>query len=240
MKRLSQLSFPRIFASLAAIACLSWSAIETRTVMAATSGVPVLQVDASWPQPLPNKWQVGAVCGTALGPQDHIWILHRPKTLGDNQKSAAPPVIEFDSQGKVVRAWGGPGAGYEWPSQEHGLYIDYKSNVWISGVAGKDYGRILKFTTDGKFLMSIGAPLEEGEKPSNNSTTHLGRQPADMYVDPKANELYVADGDGARSVSLFSMRKQAHSNGSGAPMAISRRKARRRSMIQARQSRSRS
>ncbi len=204
MKRLSQLSFPRIFASLAAIACLSWSAIETRTVMAATSGVPVLQVDASWPQPLPNKWQVGAVCGTALGPQDHIWILHRPKTLGDNQKSAAPPVIEFDSQGKVVRAWGGPGAGYEWPSQEHGLYIDYKSNVWISGVAGKDYGRILKFTTDGKFLMSIGAPLEEGEKPSNNSTTHLGRQPADMYVDPKANELYVADGDGgAQRVIVF-------------------------------------
>jgi hypothetical protein len=164
----------------------------------------VLEVDASWPQPLPNKWRLGQVSGTALGPQDHIWILHRPKTLGDDQKSAAPPVIEFDTQGKVVRAWGGPGAGYDWPTQEHGLFVDYKTNVWISGVAGKDYGRILKFTADGKFLMAIGAPLAEGEKPSNNSTTHLGRQPADMYVDPKTDDLYVADGDGgARRLIVF-------------------------------------
>jgi hypothetical protein len=204
MIRLNQFSLPRTIASAATIGCLCWSAIGTRAVRAATSSVPVLEVDASWPQPLPNKWLVGAVCGTALGPQDHVWILHRPKTLGDDQKSAAPPVIEFDSRGKVVRAWGGPGAGYEWPSQEHGLFIDYKNNVWISGVAGKDYGRILKFTTAGKFLMSIGAPLEAGEKPSNNSTAHLGRQPADMYVDPKANELYVADGDGgAQRVIVF-------------------------------------
>jgi DNA-binding beta-propeller fold protein YncE len=171
---------------------------------AASGNAPALQLDPSWPQPLPNKWMLGAVCGTALGPHDHIWILHRPKTLGENQKSAAPPVIEFDSQGKMVRAWGGPGAGYEWPTQEHGLFIDYKGNVWVSGVAGKDYGRILKFTTDGKFLMSIGTPLDPGEKWSNNSTTHLGRQPADMFVDSKTNELYVADGDGgAQRVIVF-------------------------------------
>ena len=171
---------------------------------AGSSGVPMVEVDPSWPQPLPNKWLLGAVCGTALGPQDHIWVLHRPKSLADNQKLAAPPVIEFDTQGKVIRAWGGPGAGYEWLSSEHGLFIDSKSNVWISGVAGKDFGRILKFTADGKFLMSIGASLKPDEKPSNNSTTHLGRQPADMYVDPKADELYVADGDGgAQRVIVF-------------------------------------
>jgi DNA-binding beta-propeller fold protein YncE len=194
----------KAFASFVAMAGLVCSQAAGQTAKKSSSGVPVLEVDASWPQPLPNKWLVGAVCGTALGPQDHIWILHRPKTLGDDQKSAAPPVIEFDAQGKVVRAWGGPGAGYEWPSQEHGLFIDYKNNVWVSGVAGKDYGRILKFTIDGKFLKSIGTPLEPGDKPSNNSTTHLGRQPADMYVDPKANELYVADGDGgAQRVIVF-------------------------------------
>ena len=171
---------------------------------AASVTAPALKVDTSWPKPLPNGWLIGAVSGTALGPQDHIWVLHRPKALGDGQKSAAPPVIEFDAQGTVVRAWGGPGAGYEWPTQEHGLFVDYKNNVWVSGVAGQDYGRILKFTSDGEFLMSIGKPLEPGEKFRNTSTTHLGRQPADMFVDPRSNELYVADGDGgAQRVIVF-------------------------------------
>jgi hypothetical protein len=173
------------------------------------AGVPALEVDASWPQPLPNKWAIGQVAGIAMGPQEHVWILHRPSTLGDDEKFAAmnpptaeccvpaPPVIEFDASGKVVRAWGGPGAGYEWPKLEHGLFVDYKGNVWISGnVGGKDYGEILKFTPDGKFLMEIGKPLGPDEKSSNNSTTSMGRQPADMFVDPKTNDLYVADGDG--------------------------------------------
>ena len=182
----------------------------------ASGGVPVLQVDASWPPPLPNKWAIGQVSGIALGAQDHIWILHRPGTLGADEKFAAmnppsaeccipaPPVIEFDTHGRVVRAWGGPGAGYDWPTAEHGLFVDYKGDVWVSGVGGKDFGRILKFTADGKFLLQIGQSLPQGEKPSNNSTTVLGRQPADMYVDPKANELYVADGDGgARRLIVF-------------------------------------
>src|ERR1700676_4381452 len=181
MNHLLSVCIRKAFASFIALTGLVCSQAAGQTTNASKSGAPVLEVDASWPQPLRNKWLVGAVCGTALGPQDHIWILHRPKTLGDDQKSAAPPVIEFGAQGKVVRTWGGPGAGYEWPSQEHGLFIDYKSHVWVSGVAGKDYGRILKFTIDGKFLMSIGAPLEPDEKPSNHSTTHLGRQPADMF-----------------------------------------------------------
>jgi hypothetical protein len=147
---------------------------------------------------------LGQVSGTALGPQDHLWILHRPATLGGDRKFAAPPVVEFDTQGTVVRAWGGPGPGYDWPVQEHGLFVDYQGNVWISGVAGQDFGRILKFTAEGKFLLQIGATLEPGEKPSNRSTTHLGRQPADIYVDPRTNDLYVADGDGgARRVIVF-------------------------------------
>ena len=33
----------------------------------------------------------------------------------------APPIIEFDSDGTVVQAWGGSGEGYEWPEVEHGI-----------------------------------------------------------------------------------------------------------------------
>jgi hypothetical protein len=182
----------------------------------AADGAPALEVDASWPQPLPNKWAIGQVSGIALGPQNHVWILHRPSTLGNDEIFAAanppsadccipaPPVIEFDASGKVVRAWGGPGEGYEWPLLEHGLFVDYKGNVWISGNGGKGWGRILKFTANGTFLLSIGKPLAPDEKPSNNSTTNLGNQPADMFVDPKTDDLYLADGDGGdRRVIVF-------------------------------------
>lgn len=195
--------------SIAAMTCLVCSPVFSQSI-------PMVEVDASWPQPLPNKWAIGQVSGIALGPEDHIWILHRPGTLGDDEKFAAtnppsaeccipaPPVIEFDTQGKVIRAWGGPGIGYDWPSAEHGLFVDHKGNVWISGVGGQDFGRILKFTSEGKFLMEMGHPWPPGETASNNSTTNLGRQPADMYVDPKTNELYVADGDGgARRLIVF-------------------------------------
>jgi NHL repeat len=205
----------RTLLSAAAIACLL-GGFGGSQVCRAAGGTPSLEVDASWPQPLPNKWAIGQVAGIAVGPQDHVWILHRPSTLAKDEIFAAanppsaeccipaPPVIEMDAAGKVVRAWGGPGEGYDWPLLEHGLFVDYKRNVWISGNAGKGWGRILKFTSEGKFLFSIGAPLGPDEKPSNNSTTTLGNQPADMFVDPKTNDLYLADGDGGdRRVIVF-------------------------------------
>ena len=52
-------------------------------------------------------------------------------------------------------SWGGPGEGYEWPDSNHGIFIDYKGNVWIGGNGGPD-SHILKFTKDGKFLMQVG------------------------------------------------------------------------------------
>ncbi len=39
------------------------------------------------------------------------------------------PVIEFTPEGDAGQGWGGPGEGYEWPANEHGIYIDYKGFV---------------------------------------------------------------------------------------------------------------
>jgi DNA-binding beta-propeller fold protein YncE len=58
---------------------------------------------------------------------------------------------------------------------------------------------ILKFTQDGKFLMSIGKP---GASKGSNDTENLGL-PAKIFVDPKTNELYVADGYGNKRVIVF-------------------------------------
>jgi DNA-binding beta-propeller fold protein YncE len=166
--------------------------------MGAQQSVPTFRVDPSWPQ-VPAKWQFGQVASVSVDADDHVWILQRPGTLGAEEKSkAAPPVIEFTPEGKVARAWGGPGAGYEWPSSEHGIYVDPKGFVWIGGNGTNDH-QILKFTKDGRFVMQIG---RAGKSRGNSDTENLN-QPADTFVHTPTNELVVADGYGNRRIIVF-------------------------------------
>ncbi len=58
---------------------------------------------------------------------------------------------------------------------------------------------VLKFTQDGKFLMAIG---KAGASQGSNDTANLGL-PAKTFVDPKTNELYVADGYGNHRVIVY-------------------------------------
>ena len=97
--------------------------------------------------------------------------------------------MEFSPDGTLLSSWGGPGAGYEWPQDEHGIYVDRQDNVWLGGAGAKD-NQILKFTKQGKFLLQIG---HAGQNRGSNDTENLGA-PANMVVDETANELYVADG----------------------------------------------
>jgi DNA-binding beta-propeller fold protein YncE len=157
----------------------------------ASAGAPTFQLDAQWPKPLPNNAVVGQVAGVVADSRDHVWLLHRPASVTAGTGTAASPVIELDPQGGVVSMWGGPGAGYDWPASEHGLYVDGKGGVWISGGGeGDRSGRVIKFSREGKFLFQIG---QAGG--GTDDTKTLGRTPADMFLEPKANELYVADGE---------------------------------------------
>jgi hypothetical protein len=166
----------------------------------ATVEAPRFEVDPMWPKPLPNHWLLGSTIGVWVDEQDHVWIIHRNVgTLNANELAldkkvgecctAAPPVIEFDPAGNVVHAWGGPGPGYEWPQSNHGIHVDYKGNVWIGGNGEKD-AHLLKFTKDGKFLMQVG---KLGGNAGSNDPDNFGRV-AKIWVDPKTNEAYVADG----------------------------------------------
>jgi hypothetical protein len=176
-----------------------------------SAGVPTFQVDPFWPKPLPNNFILGELGGVYVDSQDHVWIISRPKTLTDDQKGAsltpptseccipAPPVIEFDAAGNYLQGWGGPGAGYEWPDNPHGIFVDYKGNVWMGGnTTGKD-DQILKFTNNGKFLLQIG---HAGKSRGSNDTENLNR-PTQMVVYPKTNEVFVSDGYQNRRVIVF-------------------------------------
>jgi DNA-binding beta-propeller fold protein YncE len=119
----------------------------------------------------------------------------------------APAVMQFSPKGDLLRAWGGPvdpgkcvetgidATTCQWPNTEHGIYVDHNMNVWLGGQAG---GAVLKFSRNGDFLLQIGRrqpPVRNSNDTSGGvNGTPLLAQPADLEVDPKTNELYIADG----------------------------------------------
>ena len=117
-----------------------------RTSQAGAGAVPVFQVDPLWPK-VPKQWILGQVSGVAVDARDHVWVLQRPWSLNNDEKSrnpeaecceAPPPVMEFDSAGNYIRGWGGQPSdnSYEWPMDEHGIHVDHKGNVWVSSAGG--------------------------------------------------------------------------------------------------------
>ncbi len=211
----------------AALACAPVAAQSPAAGCAACGGPvtmpPDFQVDPYWPKALPNNWIIGQVAGVAVDKRDRIWIVHRPASIAQRQLLAernppetsccvrAPAVLVFDTAGNLLRHWGGPGQGYEWPESEHGIYVDANDFVWLAGNGERDH-QILKFTMDGQFVMQIG---RAGQSRGNDDTRNLNR-PADVEVDPEARELFVADGYGNRRVIVFDSETGAYKRHWGA------------------------
>ncbi|MEP6765041.1 MAG: hypothetical protein ABJB66_12050 [Gemmatimonadaceae bacterium] len=202
----------RVVLSLSVFTALIVAERALAAVVARLAPVPSYQVDPFWPK-LPKQWALGQVAGVAVDAHDNVWIIQRPWSLTNEEVAgnvdavcctAAPPVMEFTSDGAYVKGWGGPGEGYEWPADEHGIHIDYKGNVWLSSAGGprlpqKTENQLLKFTQDGKFLMQIG---HRGASKGSLDTANFNNA-ADMYVYPPTNELFVADGYVNRRVAVY-------------------------------------
>lgn len=175
-----------------------------------TVEAPRFEVDPLWPKPMPNGWLMGMAIGVGVDDRDHVWVVHRPDTISALEAAAeqeppaaeccrrAPPVLEFDPAGNLVGHWGGPGEGYEWPGSNHGIFVDHTGSVWIGGNGPKD-AHVLKFTKDGKFLMQFG---RMGQNKGSHDTENFGRV-AKIFVDPKENEAYLADGYGNKRVAVI-------------------------------------
>ena len=215
MTRLRHLAVGGIFGVVLAALAIAHASLERVAAAEQSRGVqaPRFEVDPFWPKPLPNHWVLGQTIGVWVDQQDVIWIVHRGSaTLADNERAlalktgeccaGAPPVLAYDAAGNLVRHWGGPGAGYDWPANNHGIFVDHLGAVWIGGNGPGD-SHIVKFTKDGKFLAQMGKPNArvsgknaQGQPTfagGSNDPDNFGRV-AKITVDAKSNEAFIADG----------------------------------------------
>jgi hypothetical protein len=189
--------------------------------------VPRYQVDSTWPKPFPSTpdpvtgrprtWIPGEVAGTCVDSRDHIFIVTRGNLIApeDVKGIAAPPVMEFDTDGNTVAGWGNRNV---LPNGIHGCFVDHQDNLWI---AGNGDGIVQKYTHSGTLLLQIGTrgvcdnpPANtcgnSGANPLANQSHTLLNEPADMWIDPNRDpvtgergSIYIADGYGNHRVVVF-------------------------------------
>ena len=174
----------------------------------AQAGVPRFEVDPSWPKPLPERWVTGEIGGVCIDSQDHVFVVQRVSDVGGmdghvegltgdelNAGQAAPPVLEFDKDGKIVNSWGDAKI---LPKDLHGCAVDTDGHVWLDG---SEDGILQEYSHDGKeMLLQIG---KKGVFDSSDGTvngTPLNANPAQFFrvsevgFDPHNGDIYVADG----------------------------------------------
>ena len=215
-----------------AMAVSWWIDVSVQEAPPAASEVPRFEYDKTWPKPLPNAMKVGQVVGVNVDSRDHVWIVQRPASLKNSEMEAtslasysgmqgpvagccrpAPPVIEFDQEGNLVQAWGGPAEGLDWPTPgppsldsfygsapfgERGIYVDFNDNVWL-GADGLGDSQILKMSRFGQRVLQVGS---KGRSQGSQDTENL-HGAAGIAVDPETNETFVADGLHNRRVIVF-------------------------------------
>lgn len=144
--------------------------------------VPTFEVDPGWPV-LPAGFEWGQVIGIAADARGHVWT------------SSRSVISEWDQSGNLVQSWNARGPDGSW-QVIHGLFIDHDDYVWTNA---RESNLTLKFTRDGQHVLTIGREDETG---GSNDTTLMGR-PAEIWVDPVDNEVFVADGYGNHRVIVF-------------------------------------
>src|SRR5712691_10857403 len=152
-----------------------------------------------WAQLTLEKRTWGGSNGVAIDRDGKtVWATDRcspgatPGCLG----TKANPVHHFDDSGKEIRSFGG--GMFVWP---HGIYVDRDGNVWVTdarapspddlknfpGEDNKKGSVVVKFSPEGKVLMTLGKPGVRGNPPEALT------DPTDVVTDPKNGDVYVAE-----------------------------------------------
>ncbi len=137
------------------------------------------KVIPGWGQ-LPEDWVLGPVASVAADSANRIYVFHRGKK--------APPVLCFDSEGKLLFSWSH--MSFKYP---HSVLCDVDDNVWLID----DLSHIIyKLSQEGEILLTLGTKDVPGE-----DGTHFNR-PTGIAINAQG-EMYVSDGYINRRIAKF-------------------------------------
>jgi sugar lactone lactonase YvrE len=143
----------------------------------------------NWLQ-LPEDRKLGAAIKVQVDHSDgkSIWVFDRCSS-NSCANSMIPPIQKFDSNGKFVRAFGA-----NMFIQPHGFYVDNEGNVWAAdnGVSNGKGAVVVKFSPDGRVLMTLGKP----GMPGNAQGFFNG---ASSVVVAPNGDIFVGDGHGGNT-----------------------------------------
>jgi sugar lactone lactonase YvrE len=136
-----------------------------------------------------------------------VWAIERCGSFSwqtDGRVSCAgsdlDPVLKFDASGKTVTSFGG--GRFIFP---HGLHVDREGNVWVTDsraataaelkqfpdAKGKGH-TVVKFSPEGKVLLTLGTPGVAGDPPANLN------EPCDVITMPNG-DILVSEGHSGQS-----------------------------------------
>ena len=171
---------------------------RTDAVAPVNTGANPYRVIRDWAQLTVEARPWGGSNGVAVDRDGKsVWATDRcssgttPGCLG----TKANPVHLFDESGKEIRSFGG--GMFVWP---HGIHIDRDGNVWVTDARaaspdeltrfpgeGNKGSVVVKFSRDGRVLMTLGKPGVRGNPPDALT------DPTDVVTDPANGDVYVAE-----------------------------------------------
>jgi DNA-binding beta-propeller fold protein YncE len=155
--------------------------------------------DETWLN-LPKGQQLGATSAIDIDKDGRsVWVVERCAGAGGCTMAKTNPIMKFDANGNLVRAFGAGLLVYP-----HGMWVDREGNVWVadtqSNIERADGtpnnapagtvpagDRVLKFSPTGKLLLTLGTTGHYGK-----DNAHFN-QPSDVITAPNG-DIFVADG----------------------------------------------
>lgn len=165
-----------------ALAAASAPARAQESSAAPNAGPNPFQHTPGWAK-LPDGRKWGSTAGVDIGPDGTVWAYDR---CGANACTDSPldPVLHFNVNGEVVKSF-----GKGMFVQPHGFLVDRQGNVWVTDAQGKGTKgfQVVKFSADGKVLLTLGKAGVQGEGPD------VFGSPTDVAVAPNG-DIFVSDG----------------------------------------------